>query len=126
MRPGAQLQVCVERVLEPFSVLSSGASAAAAAARSREDMFLVTRVRLVKLLRDVAALYGSRSIRAEGAGGAVRVGPWDVALSAPEGSGTCPFPERITLRLPGRTVPWIEVRTLDVRCGSPSGADPVK
>lgn len=67
------------------------------------------------LLRDVAALYGSRVI---GEDGAARVGPWDVTLSSPRGEGGCEFPERITLRVKGRALRWIDVKTLDVRCGS--------
>ena len=70
------------------------------------------------LLRDVAALYASRPTRGEGPGSGVRVGRWDVALSTPSVEGPCPFPERISLRIDGRPLPWIEVRTLDVRCGS--------
>jgi len=70
------------------------------------------------LLRDVSALYGSRDIRAAADGTRVRVGRWDVATSAPSGEAGCRFPERITWRLDGRPLPWIEVRTLDVRCDS--------
>ena len=70
------------------------------------------------LLRDVAALYGSRAIREDGAASAARVGPWDVSLSSPTGGGDCAFPERITLRVRGRAFPWIDVKTLGVRCGS--------
>jgi hypothetical protein len=70
------------------------------------------------LLRDVAALYGSRDIRASGDGARVRVGRWDVATSGPGGEAGCRFPERITWRIEGRSLPWIEVRTLDVRCDS--------
>jgi hypothetical protein len=69
------------------------------------------------LLRDVEALYGSRSLRA-GDGARVRVGRWDVTTSAPDGEAGCRFPDRITWRIDGRPLPWIEVRTLDVRCDS--------
>ncbi len=71
------------------------------------------------LLRDVVALYASQSIRAAGAGGAVRVGQWEVLLSAAGEHWNCPFPVRIVLRVAGSRVPWIEVRTLDLRCRSP-------
>jgi hypothetical protein len=70
------------------------------------------------LLRDVAALYGSRDIRGAEDGARVRVGRWDVATSSPVGEADCRFPDRITWRLEGRSLPWIEVRTLDVRCDS--------
>ncbi len=70
------------------------------------------------LLRDVSALYGSGDIRGSGDGTKVRVGRWEVVTSAPGGEAGCRFPERITWRLDGRTLPWIEVRTLDVRCDS--------
>ena len=61
VRVGSRLQVAMERVFEPFSVPAATASSAmlAAAARSavcREDMYLVTRVRLVRHARDIAAL----------------------------------------------------------------------
>jgi hypothetical protein len=51
-------------------------------------------------------------------GAAVLVGRWGVAISAPGGERTCPFPGRILLRIEGRALPWIEVSTLNVRCGS--------
>jgi hypothetical protein len=70
------------------------------------------------LLRDVAALYGSRELRTDTDGVRVRVGRWDVATSAPGGAAACRFPDRITWRIDGRALPWIEVRTLDVRCDS--------
>ncbi len=70
------------------------------------------------LLRDVSALYGSRDIRGAEEGVRVRVGRWEVAASTPDGQAGCRFPERITWRLEGRPLPWIEVRTLDVRCDS--------
>jgi hypothetical protein len=70
------------------------------------------------LLRDVAALYGSRDVRAGTDGTRARVGRWDVTASAPGGEAGCRFPDRITWRLDGRPLPWIEVRTLDVRCDS--------
>jgi hypothetical protein len=70
------------------------------------------------LLRDVAALHESQSIRMGASGGSVRLGRWKVTLSPPAGGDACPFPERINLRIDGRPLPWIAVRTLDVRCSS--------
>ena len=61
MRAGSRLQVAMERVFEPFSMPSMSAppaahSATARAVAGRDDMYLVTRVRLLRLARDIAAL----------------------------------------------------------------------
>ncbi|HVP66849.1 MAG TPA: hypothetical protein VMT17_06260 [Anaeromyxobacteraceae bacterium] len=86
-------------------------------AEERFVAFPLPSAQVEALVRDVADLYGSRSIQAEGAAWKVRVGHWDVALTPAPADTECPFPGRITLRVAGRSLPRIEVRTLDVRCG---------
>ncbi len=78
------------------------------------------------LLRDVAALYGAGGYAPADGGLAERVGRWNVSLSPPGGPEGCRFPERVTMAPREGGLPRIEVRTLEVRCGTPRPGDPVE
>ena len=71
-----------------------------------------------ELMRDVDALYAARGWRPDGAVWTDRVGRWTVELDRPAATEGCSFPQRIEMHPSGASMPRIEVRTLDVRCGT--------
>jgi hypothetical protein len=70
------------------------------------------------LLRDVDALYAARGWRPDGAVWTDQVGRWTVEIDRPAGPDGCSFPQHIEMHPAGASLPRIEVRTLDVRCGT--------